>query len=378
MTTRNISLALILSCGLVVSACSGDVGSQNSRSDGSLVEPAPAETPGAGSTFTIPSNRPGEPPISVKVVTKGTGIQARSGDTVSMHYTGSLLSGKKFDSSRDRGEPFLFEVGAKGVIEGWDETVAKMRVGDRWKVVIPWQKAYGERGSPPSIPAKTDLVFDIELLEIVEPSVEVLAKGGGVKPDPGDLVTAHYSLTIVGGKNLVDTRKGDPGSLQVGRPSQLRGLDIMVQRMRVGDRWKFTLPPGLAFGKRGAPPRIPADAELLVDIEMVARIAPEITVLKEGDGAIPKPGQTVNVHYTGTLADGTIFDSSRDKGTPYSFHLGLGEVIPGWDMTVGKMRVGERVTVVIPWQLAYGERGDPPTIPAKADLTFDIELLGIE
>ena len=99
-------------------------------------------------------------------------------------------------------------------------------------------------------------------------------------------------------------------------------------------------------------------------------------VLKEGDGASPKPTDKVNVHYTGWLTDGTKFDSSVDRGTPASFQLN--RVIQGWTEGVGMMKVGGKSKLLIPYELAYGERGRPPRIPAKAMLVFDIELLGIE
>jgi peptidylprolyl isomerase len=320
---------------------------------------------------------PAVPEITKEVVTTGEGELCGAGRIAAVHYTGTFKDGKKFDSSRDRDDPFVFEVGSKGVIDGWDETVAKMRVGDRWKVTIPWQKAYGAAGSR-EIPAKADLVFDIELLGYVEPKVEVLNEGKGEKPELREYVLAHYTLSIVGGEQLTDTRKGDPVPLQVGAPTQIRGLDFMLKRMRIGDRWKITIPPSLAFGKRGVPPRIPANAEILVDFEVVQKLGVDIEVLKEGAGPHPQPGQKVKVHYTGTFTDGAKFDSSRDKGTPFSFLLGAGQVIPGWDMTLAKMRVGERVKVTIPWHFAYGAQGRPPLIPAKADLVFDIELLAIE
>jgi peptidylprolyl isomerase len=325
-----------------------------------------------------PAAAAAEREITKEVLATGEGAACGDGKIAAVHYTGTFLDGKKFDSSRDRGDPFLFEVGSKSVITGWDETVAKMRVGDRWKVVIPWQKAYGERGSPGSIPPKSDLVFDIELLDIVEPKIEIVAAGTGEKPELGDIVSAHFALEVVGGEALADTRKGDPQTIQIGAPSQIRGIDIMFKRMCVGDRWKITLPPGLAFGKRGAPPRIPGDAELLVELEIVERIVPTVEVLKEGEGATPQRGQRVKVHYTGTFEDGKKFDSSRDKGTPFTFALGTGAVITGWDIVVGKMKVGERVKAVIPWQLAYGANGRGRLIPPKANLVFDIELLGIE
>jgi FKBP-type peptidyl-prolyl cis-trans isomerase len=96
----------------------------------------------------------------------GKGPEVKSGDTVRVHYTGTLMNGTKFDSSRDRGTPFDFSVGSGAVIKGWDQGVVGMKVGGRRKLVIPQDLAYGEQGRPPEIPPKAGLKFDIELLEI--------------------------------------------------------------------------------------------------------------------------------------------------------------------------------------------------------------------
>ncbi|CAL6025746.1 Peptidylprolyl_isomerase [Hexamita inflata] len=100
------------------------------------------------------------------------------------------------------------------------------------------------------------------------------------------------------------------------------------------------------------------------------------TIIKAGDDKnFPKKGQKVTVHYTGTLLNGKKFDSSKDRNQPFVFQLGVGQVIKGWDLAVAKMSVGQVVSVTIPYELAYGERGMPPTIPAKSDLIFEIELI---
>jgi FKBP-type peptidyl-prolyl cis-trans isomerase len=96
----------------------------------------------------------------------GQGAEAEPGRTVSVHYTGWLTNGTKFDSSRDRSEPFAFTLGAGQVISGWDEGVKGMKVGGRRKLVLPPQLAYGDGGAPPAIPPGATLVFDVELLGI--------------------------------------------------------------------------------------------------------------------------------------------------------------------------------------------------------------------
>jgi len=125
-------------------------------------KPAAAKTT-AAKTVTLPDG------LKYTDVKAGKGAMPHAGQTAVVHYTGTFLDGKKFDSSRDRGTPFEFVLGARGphgVIKCWDEAVATMRVGGRRQLVCPPQLAYGERGYPGAIPPNTTLKFDVELLGV--------------------------------------------------------------------------------------------------------------------------------------------------------------------------------------------------------------------
>ncbi|WP_437932108.1 FKBP-type peptidyl-prolyl cis-trans isomerase [Sorangium sp. So ce291] len=100
--------------------------------------------------------------------------------------------------------------------------------------------------------------------------------------------------------------------------------------------------------------------------------------VKEGTGAEAKPGHTVTVHYVGTLTNGNKFDSSRDRGQGFSFNLGAGQVIKGWDQGVAGMKIGGIRKLTIPPELGYGARGFPPVIPPNSTLLFEVELLSVK
>lgn len=102
-----------------------------------------------------------------------------------------------------------------------------------------------------------------------------------------------------------------------------------------------------------------------------------IETTQEGNGAPAANGQTISVHYTGALTDGSVFDSSIPRGEPFELTLGAGQVIKGWDLGLVGMKVGEKRRLTIPPELGYGKQGFPPVIPANATLVFDVELLSI-
>ena len=148
-------------------------GTMTGQSTSATVTPAPSTAttttpaapalpglPGTGKVHKLASG------LQYDDLVVGSGKMAEAGMNVSIHYTGYLLDGTKFDSSLDRGEPLKFQLASGQMIQGFDEGVRGMRIGGKRKLQIPWAMAYGESGRPPLIPPKADLVFDIELLDV--------------------------------------------------------------------------------------------------------------------------------------------------------------------------------------------------------------------
>ena len=104
--------------------------------------------------------------LQIEKLTAGSGASPKKGDLVIVHYTGWLTTGEKFDSSVDRDEPFQFVLGARQVIAGWDQGVAQMKIGDKVRLTLPPELAYGAGGYPGAIPPNATLIFEVELLEI--------------------------------------------------------------------------------------------------------------------------------------------------------------------------------------------------------------------
>ena len=150
-----VTLAFPLLIGLV--ACSSDARSARRPSSEAFAKELGIDTTALKRTASG---------LRYEDVEVGRGVEATPGRTVLVHYTGWLASGEKFDSSRDRGEPFSFPLGQGQVIPGWEEGVAGMRVRGRRKLVIPPALGYGDAGAPPAIPPGATLVFDVELLDV--------------------------------------------------------------------------------------------------------------------------------------------------------------------------------------------------------------------
>ena len=220
----------------------------------------------------------------------------------------------------------------------------------------------------------------------------------GVRPQKGDIVEVHYV-----GKFLNDTvfdssyKRGEPISFPLGEGKVIKGWDEGISYLVTGDKAIFIIPAELAYGSRGAGRIIPPNTPLKFEVELISVKKPQkpfntagkdtltfpsglkMIKIKETEGATPETGETVIVHYSGYLLDGMKkFDSSYDRGKPFEFKLGKGQVIKGWDEAFAHMRKGEKARLIIPSNLGYGANGAGGVIPPNATLIFDVELLGIK
>jgi peptidylprolyl isomerase len=340
------------------------------------------------------------------------GTAPKPGDVVKVHYTGTFTDGKKFDSSRDRGEPIRFVLGVGMVIRGWDEGIALLDVGAKARLEIPWSAAYGEEGRPPLIPAKADLHFEVELVE-VEPGEpfrtadpakqkttasglkwETILEGSGEPPRADDVVSLKCTIWTAEGKiafssvSLRGPLVGEAGSVRLS-PTAEKFLPEAVQLIRAGGKGRFEVPAELCWGDRKVVPAVAEGAATvwLVELVRIIRYAPldpektrktesglEYEVISEGTGKSPGSTSHVAVHYTGWLEDGTEFDSSHRRGQVAQF--GLNQVIKGWTEGLQLMKEGAIYRFRIPPALAYGPQ-PKGEIPPNSTLVFEVELVRV-
>jgi len=183
---------------------------------------------------------------------------------------------------------------------------------------------------------------------------------------------------------------------------RLKGLEQGLKGMKNGEHRTVVVPHELGFGAAGAGQDIPPYSTLIFELEIIdvqsdkKQIAGIIAKLKkdhpksdlittesglqyvrtkEGAGEKAGKGKKIKAHYTGKLLDGTEFDSSVKRRMPFEFVVGTGQVIKGWDEALSDMKKGEKRTLIIPSELAYGERGSPPKIPPSSTLVFEVELV---
>jgi len=251
--------------------------------------------------------------LKYEILVKGEGASPAAEDHVTVHYEGSLMDGTVFDSSYKRGETITFPLDR--VIKGWIEGVQLMNVGSKYKFIIPADLAYGEEGAGGVIPPNSDLIFTVELFDIL--NSEQVAEQEAAKQ--AEMEKAIEGMKAEGEKFLANN-KDKTG-------------------MKVTDS-------GLQY-----------------------------KVLLEGTGKSPGATDRVTVHYEGTLIDGTKFDSSYDRGEPIDF--GLNQVIRGWTEGLQLMKEGAKYKLFIPSDLAYGAQGSPGAIPPHSALIFTVELIRV-
>lgn len=304
-----------------LASCSGGSGDGSGKSSG---ETAQMDSTASGVKYTVLKATDGPSP--------------QAGDRVTMHYRGLLTDSTQFDSSLDRGEPFEFRVGMGQVIKGWDEIVPMMKKGEKWRIVIPPDMGYGARGAGNAIPPNATLIFEMELLDFTSPvtakpfDVEglsaqeadgltffVVTPGSGDKPTAGDFVEVHYSGYFEDGKKFDSSvDRGEPIEFELGQGRVIDGWEKSLLDMQVGEKRRVVIPPALAYGAEGKPPRIPANATLTFDMELISFRTPREPEPIDISGV---EAQTDNngMRYHITSTDGEPIT----QGTPCNFHITL-------------------------------------------------------
>jgi len=223
-------------------------------------------------------------------------------------------------------------------------------------------------------------------------------RGEGEQAVAGNVVKVHYVGKLEDGTEFDNSvKRGEPIAFPLGQGQVIKGWDEGIAMMRVGDKATLIIPPSIGYGERDMG-TIPANSTLYFDVELVEVVEVKqpvpfdiegkkvestpsglkyVMVVENPDGEQAYANMTAEVEYTLYLEDGTMVDSSIPRGTPLKFTLGAGQVIAGWDEGIRLMQVGEKMRLVVPAKLGYGDRGAGGVIPPGATLIFDVELISV-
>lgn len=251
----------------------------------------------------------------------GTGKKVKDGEYATVHFEVYKLNGDKVFSTYERGEPLDFKFGSRFENKGFQEVVSRMREGGKAEALVPSDMAFGAQGAGNVIDPYSPIYYHIELLKVMN-------------------------------QEQYDKKRADQEAKK------------LSEQLKKDKEEEATIKKYLADNNITPTEILPSG---LVYIET-----------EKGTGPKPVEGQKVKVNYTGKLLDGTVFDSSYDRGEPLEFPLGKRAVIEGWDKGVALMNEGGKATLIIPSKLAYKDKGAGDKIPPYATLVFDVELVSVE
>lgn len=267
----------------------------------------------------------GEKGLYHTIEREGSGAYPKAGDYIMVAYTGKLLNGNIFDES-DPKEPFVFQLGYRQVIRGWEKGIPLFRVGSKGTLYVPSPLGYGKTGAGKAIPPNADLMFEVEVLQIMD-------------------INAYDQY-------MVALEEKERRAFERQQKEQFSQDKKLIHEYAVSKKLKTKrLSSGMSYALK-----------------------------RKGKGDYVKKGDLLTVHYEGRLLDGTVFDSSYDSKEPFSFVLGKGKVIEGWEEGLLQFKKGSEGWLLIPSRMAYGPRGieeGKVSIPANSVLVFKIKILKV-
>lgn len=255
----------------------------------------------------------------------GNGAVPKAGDYLMVNYTGRLTDGTIFDESGE--EPFVFQLGHRQVIRGWERGLANFQIGSKGTLYVPPHLGYGKSGAGKVIPPNAALIYEIEVLEIMD--------------------YAAYDRYMIDLENKERKAFENATRIQFSKDKKLIHEYASKNKMRTK-----RLSSGVSYSLK-----------------------------KKGKGDTPKDGDVISFHYEGTLLDGSEFDSSYKRKDPFRFELGKGKAIKGLEEALRYFKKGAEGWILIPSKLAYGpmEIDEEGTyVPANSVLVFKVKVLKIE